>query len=381
VAGTQGPLVYLVGTAGHPHYGDEVVTACWLRYYAQHMPDAEVWLDTPRPGQTAVLHGGSHPRLRCVDTLYHACWNAPTEQPSDCVDFGAAVVDEPGRLPREASGVSALARASVVHILGGGYINAIWPRHLTLLGAARRVAERTGAGSALTGAALTPASEAAAPVLADVLATFDVVDCRDAASSDLVAPGVPHRTQTGDDALVDLQRQPITRRDQPAAVVEVQSDLIDRPLADLADEVVALLRQWGRDEGEVLLLESLPPTDLAVAELLTQRLPHVQVRPFEMLWRDGFPMVNEAPWITTRFHTHLMAAAAGAWGVALAASSAIAAQHDSLIALGSGWATTAGSSTPIPMGAPSLRPFADRFADLVADKTAVAHSVLALARR
>jgi hypothetical protein len=92
-------------------------------------------------------------------------------------------------------------------------------------------------------------------------------------------------------------------------------------------------------------------------------------------------MVNEAPWITTRFHTHLMAAAAGAWGVALAASSAIAAQHDSLIALGSGWATTAGSSTPIPMGAPSLRPFADRFADLVADKTAVAHSVLALARR
>ena len=46
-------------------------------------PDAEVWLDTPRPGQASVLLDGIHPGLRCVDTLFHACWNAPTDDPAE----------------------------------------------------------------------------------------------------------------------------------------------------------------------------------------------------------------------------------------------------------------------------------------------------------
>jgi polysaccharide pyruvyl transferase WcaK-like protein len=375
------PVVYLIGTAGHPHYGDEVITAGWLRYYAEHLPEAEVWLDTPRPGQTAVLHGGVHPRLRCVDTLYHACWNAPTEQPDDCVAFGATVVDEPGRIPREASGVAGALRADLVHVLGGGYINGVWPRHLTLLGAARRIAERSGAATALTGAGLTPAAVGAAPALGAVLCAFDVVDTRDAMSRDLVASAVPHVTQTGDDAFLDLQRQPTDRRGRPAAVVEVQSDLVDTPLAELAAEVVRLLQNWGRDQQEVVVLESLPPTDLAVAELLAPHLPALTVRPFELLWRDGFPLATDAPWISTRFHTHLMAAAAGAWGVALAPSALIEGQHRSLSEMGSEWVVVTETGADVPLNPPSRSPYDGRLVDIVADKKSVAESVLALTRR
>lgn len=373
----SGPtVVYLVGTAGNPHYGDEVITAGWLRYYADRFPDAEIWLDTPRPGQTAVLHSGTHPNLRCVDTLFHAAWNAPSEDPQECLEFGRQVIDEPGRIPREASGVAVARRADLVHVLGGGYINGLWPKHLTLLGAAARLAEVAGARSAVTGAGLTPAVPGSGQLLAELCSGFDVVDVRDEPTAELLAGAVPGLTATGDDAFLDLQRQRIDSRSKAAAVVEVQSDLIDAPLEDLADYVVRSLRSWGLDQQEVLLLESLPPNDLAVREMLAPHLPRLQIMPFEPLWHGGFPLVPSQAWITTRFHSHLMASAAGAWGVALGASPVIASQHESLLAQGSEWALVTDLGSEAPKGHPTRDPFSGRFAGLVSAKRQVADTVV-----
>lgn len=368
-------MVYLIGTAGNPHYGDEVVTASWLRYYAETMPEADVWLDTPRPGQTAVLHGGSHPRLRCVDTLFHAAWNAPSDSAADCIEFGGAVIDEPGRLAREASGFTAAARADLVHVLGGGYINGIWPRHLTLLGAASRIADRSGARTAITGADLTPVAADAKDALGQVLSTFDVVDFRDSASREVVGEAVTHATQTGDDALLDLLRQPVDSRTRAVSVVEIQSDLLDVPLDDLASAAVRLLQSWGVDQEPVLVLESLPPGDLAVAELLRPHLPQMQLRPFEPLWNEGFPAAPAQRWITTRFHSHLMAAAAGAWGVALAGGPVVTSQNQSLLDMGSGWTLLDNLSGTVPAGQPIREPFGGRLPEFMAAKRAVADSV------
>ena len=150
------PVIYLVGTSGHPNYGDELITANWLRYLSRTAPDAEVWLDSPFPGRSEVLHGGLHPNLRCVDTLFHACWNAPTDSPEATIEYGRRVVGQPGLIPKEATGVENLSRVDLVHIIGGGYINAIWPSHLALFGAAQGIADHYQARTALTGAGLTP---------------------------------------------------------------------------------------------------------------------------------------------------------------------------------------------------------------------------------
>lgn len=369
------PIVYLIGTAGHPHYGDEVITAGWLRYYADVLPGAEVWLDTPRPGQTAVLHGDAHPRLRCVDTLYHACWNAPSEGADDCRSFGAEVIDNPGRLAREASGFTAASRASVVHVMGGSYLSGLWPRHLTLLSAARRIGERGGARLAVTGADLVPPAPDAPGVLADLLSGFDVVDVRTPASAEVLAPAVD-ASITGDDALLDLQRQRIDARTRATTVVEIQHDLLEVPLERLAEQVLRLLRGWGVVDDPVLLLESLPPGDSDVLPLLADHVPQLETKPFELLWRDGFPVAPGQRWITTRFHSHLMAAATGAWGVALAGSPVLAAQHESLLALGTGWTLSREPSEDVPLGHPMSQPYDGRFGDLTAAKRAVAETVV-----
>jgi hypothetical protein len=371
--------VYLVGTAGHPHFGDEVITAAWLRFYAETMPDAEVWLDTPRPGQSAVLHGGTHPHLRCVDTLYHACWNAPSPRAEDCMAFGAEVIDNPGRLAREASGFTAVGRAALVHVLGGSYLSGLWPRHLTLLAAASRVGERAGARLAVTGADLLPTAPDAAAVLQQLMGAFDVVDVRTQASAGLL--GTVAASVTGDDALLDLQRQPIDPRARAATVLEIQNDLLEVPLEHLAAQAVRLVQAWGLAQEPVLLLESLPPSDTDVLPLLREHLRHLEVLPFELLWRHGFPVQPGRRWITTRFHTHLMAAASGSWGVALSGSPVLADQHASLLELGTGWTLSRDSHDEVPAGHPGSQPYDGRFGDLTAAKRAVAESVLDGVRR
>lgn len=42
--------IYLISIGGYPNYGDEFITAAWLRFLAKSRPEAEVWLDTRYPG-------------------------------------------------------------------------------------------------------------------------------------------------------------------------------------------------------------------------------------------------------------------------------------------------------------------------------------------
>src|SRR4028118_988814 len=96
--------IYLVGTTGHPNYGDELIGASWLRYLARTCPDAAVWLETPPPGGSELLLGHLHPNVRFVDTVFQLAWASPSEEPWVVADFVANATRNPGVVPRRAAG-------------------------------------------------------------------------------------------------------------------------------------------------------------------------------------------------------------------------------------------------------------------------------------
>ena len=376
--GGAGQVIYLIGTAGHPNYGDELITAGWLRFLARVAPDAEVWLDTPRPGQTAVLMDGLHRGLRCVDTLFHASWNAPTGDPAEILAFGERVVSDPGLIPRETTGVENLSRVDLVHVLGGGYLSARWPHHLALLGAARGIATIHEARTAMTGAGLIPLVDGSQESLAKLLADFDLVDVRDEASLEALRAEVPHATQTGDDAFLTLDDD-VYCPSSSGTLLCLQSDLLEVSIDTLADYVVRTLQSWDADQQRVTLVESMPPDDAATMRLLAPHLPQLELMPFSHLWRHGFPRIFKSRWISTRFHPHLMGAAAGMWGVAVPISSDYYEnKHRSLVALGSGWDLAPDLDEPRPPGPAALNPFNGELRSLKKEKAAVATNVAAL---
>lgn len=327
------PLYYLAGPAGHPNYGDELITAGWLKYLAETAPEATVWVDAHSPGPAQVLLGDLHPRVRFTDTLWRLCWAAPSDDPWQVAAWVRRAVTDPGLAPRWDRGIALLRRAEVIHLLGGGYMNRIWPRHIGLLAGAAAAARASGARCAATGVGLFPEPEGAAELVRATAAEFDIADVRDRASADLLGttPGI-------DDAFLGHPKLRASQDAMPDVMLCLQSDQLDIGADALASAVLRMLRAWQIAPERVGVVEAIPGEDRKVFDLIDHQLPGARFYPFVDIWEHGLPVAAGQIWLTTRFHMHLVAASAGATGVAIPVSRDFyATKHRSLVELGSGW--------------------------------------------
>ena len=351
-------MYYLVATSGFPNYGDELILDGWLRPLRDVAPNAEVWVDTPSPGPTQLLFGEAHPRVRFVDTLWRLCWEAPSDDPWEVAAWVQHAVANPGMAPRWHQGIALLHRLDVVHVVGGGYVNAIWPRHVGLLAGAAAAARHSGARAAMTGQGLAPEPPGAAPLLEALAGRFDVVDVRDVESAELlgVEPGV-------DDAFLAIGQHRVCRPQDvwpdtrpPEVMVCLQSDMNDAGTGAIAGAALSMLRRWQVPGEGVGVVEGIPRVDREVYALIEHELPGARFLPFVDVWAAGLPVSAAQTWISTRFHPHMLAAAAGAAGVVISISpDYYAPKHRSLIALGSGWTLME------DLGKPPERPSAGGF--------------------
>ncbi|WOC13950.1 polysaccharide pyruvyl transferase family protein [Gordonia sp. MP11Mi] len=352
-------VVYLVTTSGFPNYGDELITEAWLRYLAVHRPMARVVVDSPRPGHAGLLLRHANKRAVFVDTLWqfvhYANSDAPTGVDPDAPwEWVANAASHLGVSPRDDAGVDMLLRAGTIHLVGGGYINSMWPHHMWLIPAIVAVAETTGARAVATGAGLTPAVAGPAHVaMLDAVARFDVFDVRDAPTAALLvdAPGL---SRTGDDAWLSPRLPTSQTATNDGVVLCAQSDLADGFVWDgrsgvdaLASFVRNVLDEWDVPGSQVSVVECIPGHDYTIPTMLANRLDGAQTIPFRAVWHDGLPAGGT--WLSTRYHPHLLAAAGGASGVAISASpDYYATKHQALVEAGSRWTTLAGAITTIP---------------------------------
>ena len=133
-------VVYLVAPSGIPNYGDEFILRAWLRHLRRVRPEADLVIDCHTPGQAAVLLGRWHPRVTFVDTFWRICFATAELPPAEAIAAARDVVHHPGLMPKIVSGIERLARADVVHLVGGdtstrsGHIIwRCWPRPMPLL--------------------------------------------------------------------------------------------------------------------------------------------------------------------------------------------------------------------------------------------------------
>ncbi|OZM73247.1 hypothetical protein CFN78_10300 [Amycolatopsis antarctica] len=355
-------LFYLVAPAGFPNYGDELIAAAWLDYLAETAPEADVWVDTHSPGGAAVLLSSHHPRVRFTDTLWRLAEGAPSDDPWEAANWVQEVVHNPGMMPRWHHGVELLARAEVVHLLGGGYVNQVWPRHIGVLAGAAAAVRRSGGRAAMTGQGLLPAADGVAPLLRALADRFELVDVRDDGSAALL--GVP----TGaDDAFLGMGPARFAKGDAPEVMLCLQSDLLDEGAGTLAAGVLATLRAWKVAPENVGVVEGIPRVDRDVYALFEHELPGARFYPFPDVWAHGLPVAEGQTWLSTRFHPHLVAASAGVAGVAISVRpDYYATKHRSLTELGSGW-TVVDDIEAMAAGEVPERPVTGGFdADLVA---------------
>ncbi|WP_343287195.1 polysaccharide pyruvyl transferase family protein [Gordonia sp. SID5947] len=364
-------IIYLVAPSGHPNYGDELIALAWLENLARTRPNAVVVLDCHSPGQTSLLLRGVHPGAVFVDTLWQLTAYASdvtrTEGPDPATPWSwvAKAATTFGPAPRLAEGVDMFRRASSVHLLGGGYLNKVWPQHVSLLAAIAELSRVTGAPAHATGQGLIPLlDEPAWSVLTDSAREFTVFDVRDEASAEALA-GIASRRHTGDDAWLavgeDVGIDDVSHGDDPprsprradGVTLCLQADLTDDFVAFGSTGVDALTRfvratldSWQVPAEAITVVEGIPGGDLEVATRLGDRLDGATTVPFIDVWRRGLTVGRGDAWISTRFHPHLVAAAAGDPGVALVIRpDYYATKHESLAAAGSRWTVVTDAET------------------------------------
>lgn len=328
--------VYLVSAGGQPNFGDEFITRSWLDWLAQNQPEREVWLDTIEPGRAAHLFRDTHPRLRTTNTLWHTTHTGPADlehaeqRVQDLVrDLGS---------PRYDLGLRDLREMGSIHLLGGGYMNEIWPENFGILVAMTTLRADFGVRIFATGQGVMPLAGEFRARVAEKFAQFDYVDARDvdsAAALD-VALGA-------DDAFLafanrrELYADP---SDVPDAMVLIQGDMFEDGRDAARSDLVSRFVQ-SRGTETVGFAEAIPPDDLRYAEgFVSDGAPFF---PFLRMWDHGFPAKPGQTWLTSRFHFHLLAAAAGATGsVVNAREGYYDVKHGSLIDLGTGWSVQDG---------------------------------------
>lgn len=334
---SRGGLVhYLISTAGNPNYGDELIAKSWLGYLAQHHPDQDVWLDCPHPGNAAALLQSVNPRAHFTNTVWRVCWDAPEN--TDSAGFKAHIQHRIKHLgsPLYDAGLMVFLAAESIHLLGGGYVNTIWPRHLGLIHAMTAAKQHTGARIYATGAGFLPVADRA--VLFAELAEFDHVTVRDQESSRVLGA-----TLGLDDAFLGAEPE-IERglqRESPAGlVICLQSDLVDEENFEIGLQIARKAIDWARaQDKKICYVEAIPGKDRRAFDRLSEKLSSAEIMPFIDVWQNGLPLAQDQLWITSRFHFHFMAAAAGARGVVVEMKKGYYdVKQRSLLELGTGWA-------------------------------------------
>lgn len=351
--------IYLVSTSGHPNYGDEIILRRWLRLLARTEPEADVWVDSPAPGPTATLFAGDHPRLRTTDTLFRLSWEAPSDDPREVAAFVRRAMSDPGEAPRWIPGIELLRTVDVLHVVGGGYVNTVWPRHLGLVAGAGWVARHTDARVGGTGLGLLPCTEAGREVWRDDAAAFDVLTVRDPASLEVLQGAGSSAVHAPDDVFLGGLGSAYHRAasQAPDVMVCVQSDMHDEDPARLTSYVRDVLKHWGALDRGVGFVECIPRVDRVVYDALRDEVPRSRFYPLWELLSEGFPARPGQRWISTRRHAHLLAAAAGAEGVALSVDDDYhGVQHAAVAGLGSGWTLARPGDAPAEPGSPGRLP-------------------------
>lgn len=340
------PTLYLVATTGHPNYGDELIAATWLKYLARVAGESEVWVDCPNPGPSEVLLGHLHPNVRFTDTFWRLSWEAPSDGPWEVASFVQHAINNPGLAPHWVAGIEVAARVDLVHVIGGGFINRIWPRHIGLLAASVAAVRRSGGRAVLTGQGLWPVAEDAGSLVRNLIAQFDVIDVRDQPSAELLSSAKEVST-TGDDMFFGIAEELYRSDDLREVMICLQSDLLDVTVPSLAGFLLDTLREWNVRPDQVGFVEGIPRVDREIFALVEHDLPGARFYPFSEIMDAGLPVGPQQRWLSTRFHVHLMAAAAGANGVAVSINSGYYTnKHRSLLERGSGWALSEGLQIP-----------------------------------
>ena len=332
----------LIGGAGAPNYGDELILKGWLDYLSQ----------PSRGSQAIALHENTvsicrnfhltkgHPLTKRITFKNNLSLIAKSVQDLtfwEQVERGFNFMRDFGFREIGYKGINELFEASSFHLHGGGYLNDIRSDKgffLGLVASFRKIYEVPAFG---TGIGLGPfKTKCHNPALFDeIMSHFDFFEVRDSEGFELLASLAPSaRIINGIDDCFTLPVEQVFRQDSSKRRLHLS--LINSHIESYPDSCWDWLREQASRFEEVVFWESYPWNDREVITRVTAELPQCKIITTHDLVHTLPAIGDEDVFITHRFHVHFAAARAGARGFYIAPSLYYKQKHRSIVELGSG---------------------------------------------
>lgn len=331
----QQKQVYLISPAGYPNLGDEWIAHIRIEQCLAESADLLVYLDCPCPDMFMYLFPKyrCHPRVRIVCINWRWYW----ELQQDGVWAGLEKIDgavnstghprTPGELLWKTQLQSDNFRPSRIEVLGGGYVNDMWPTHGLVLGMAVAMKARLAAELSWRQCSVMPMSNTLLFDLTSTIGEFDNISTRDAASSERLAAVFP-RVQLQDDAVMsDLQSpRPILRKPamtpavRPHVYINLGRDVYSaEDFSSAFDRLVVALRPLMATHQPIYLVAN-PVADHVALDRLRSIFRNMQAwdlpRLIDMTCNDNVQWLipEQSTAIVSRFHLRMYLGQAGVLG-------------------------------------------------------------------
>lgn len=339
----------LVGAVGGPNFGDELILSTWINIIRKRDTSAQIFCDGYNLDNLKLFVKGRADVVNEMESLWRVGWVIRPEskhniwtdirEKSKKNDNNKLIVDTLNALQEK--------KFDQIHIIGGGYINNIWPDNYMILLLTRLLAWQTGARLIATGLGLVPTGENDLLGLCSLLKTFDFVDVRDEESYNLLKEIHSERvTYTGDDVLLllseDTYNYPIQKIKDKSLVLCLQNDLFEGDMILEKIFVPKTIQVLKKNSINKIVIAMAMKDDVSLLsnelKLTLDRLNIniVTVDPGELL-RDGFPVSDEGVIFTSRYHPHFLGALSGFKGIAISSTNYYDIKHKAVHSMGSNW--------------------------------------------
>ncbi|GAK25306.1 hypothetical protein [Serratia liquefaciens] len=230
------------------------------------------------------------------------------------------------------------SKSDIVHFIGGGYINNLWPSNYALVAIAYLYGIHYSVPVFGTGLGLYPSD--ITTKLVDLFQSLDFIDVRDEYSHKLI----PSSTYTGDDALLKFNdlNSVIQEREKPFLVVSVQNHLFDGE--DIIDYIFSkeFLRGFiANGINEIIIVEAAPEDNVKFSR---ENLKNASELAFDItfitgnaLIENGIPYHPKSKVISSRYHVNLLYTMLGLEGVAIIDNEYYNNKHNSIVSVGGRW--------------------------------------------
>ncbi|WP_426508060.1 polysaccharide pyruvyl transferase family protein [Serratia proteamaculans] len=230
------------------------------------------------------------------------------------------------------------SKSDIVHLIGGGYVNNLWPSNYALVAIAYLYGIHCSVPVVGTGLGLYPAE--INQELVELFQNFDFIDVRDEYSHKLI----PSSIYTGDDALLKFNDFScvIKNSEKPFLAISIQNHLFDGE--DIIDYIFSkeFLRHFiSNGINDIIVIEAAPEDNVKFSrgnlQNATELAFDIKFITGNELIENGIPYHPNSKVISSRYHINLLYTMLGLEGVAIIDNDYYENKHNSIVSVGGKW--------------------------------------------